>query len=219
MENPTEIDITKKLKNLDKIKALEDGIISYINNTEYVNNKSVFLSMLINYVMPYNNYGQSITELKLNNNGIGFEKYIKNYLLELLNHYKEPRSSMTNTDISFSQLKLNLLTFFHTKISVIVPEHNEIHDIKTGARRKIPLKDIIDEKYSVRPLKDIIDEKDSVRPLKVKPSEANTPNINVLQGITELPNEEIISGISPSENSGAIQGENITVIKRLIYYP
>jgi hypothetical protein len=151
MENPSGvIDITEKRIKLEKIKSLEDGIISYINNSEYNYNKSIFLSMLINYIMPYNDHDTSIKELTLNN-GIGFEKYIKQYLIELLTYYKEPKSSLTNTNISLIDLKLMLLSFFNTKISIILPNINEIYNIKTGAVRSRPLKSGISPDIKLTP--------------------------------------------------------------------
>ena len=134
--NQTEDDT--KLIELNKLKSLEDNIILYIKKSGQ-HNKSIFLSMLINYVICYSGYPESIEELN-KNNGIGFENHIKLYLIQLLNHYKNPKSSLKNEDISFSQIKLMLLSFFHTKISII-PDIVEpkIQHTQTGVQRQVSL--------------------------------------------------------------------------------
>jgi hypothetical protein len=138
MGNPTEVKATevipteskpndlttidKKRIELDKLKSLEDSIIHFIQQSGQ-NNKSIFLSMLINYVMCYNDeYTTSISELN-NNKGEGFEEYIKDYLLKLLRYY-EKNTTLDDAKVSFSQIKLMLLKFFHTKISPI-PSFNQ----------------------------------------------------------------------------------------------
>ena len=127
----------QKRVELDKLKSLEDNIILYIKKSGQ-DNKSIFLSMLINYVMCYSDdYTSSLEELS-KNNGISFEKHIKMYLIQLLNHYKNPKSSLQNDDVSFSQIKLMLLSFFHKKISII-PDvvEPQIKHINTGAPRVV----------------------------------------------------------------------------------
>jgi hypothetical protein len=136
-EDDTLINEQKRIE-LDKLKSLEDNIILYIKKSGQ-HNKSIFLSMLINYVISYSGYPESLEELN-KNNGIGFEKHIKMYLIQLLNHYQNPKSSLKNEDISFSQIKLMLLSFFHKKISII-PDVAEpqIQHINTGSFRLISL--------------------------------------------------------------------------------
>uniref|UniRef100_A0A6C0JLJ4 Uncharacterized protein n=1 Tax=viral metagenome TaxID=1070528 RepID=A0A6C0JLJ4_9ZZZZ len=125
-----------KQKELDKLKSLEDGIIKNIKKSGQ-NNKSILLSMLINYVMCYNDYDISIAELK-KNKGEGFEKYTRLYLLQLLNYYKI-NETLDDKSVVFSQLKLMLLTFFHTKISPIISVVNgSIRRIQTGEQRNKP---------------------------------------------------------------------------------
>jgi hypothetical protein len=140
MANEDKIKYEKKQEDLEQLKSLEDGIITFIQHTDQIDCKNVFLSMLINYVMCYSDYTPSITAIE-SNKGIAFENYIKNYLLKLLKYY-ETQTTLNNDKVSFSQIKIMLLSFFHKKISVIIPVVNEIHNIKTGKKRAITISQI-----------------------------------------------------------------------------
>jgi hypothetical protein len=129
MEEPTEpkLDPAQKHIELDKLKSLEDNIILYIQKSDQ-NNKSIFFSMLINYVLCYSDYPKSREELEKNKSG-GFENQIQKYLIQLLTYY-EKNTLLTDKEVSFTEIKIMLLSFYHKKISIISSVNDTPQQIK-----------------------------------------------------------------------------------------
>jgi hypothetical protein len=191
MANPDQEMDDKKRKDLEHLKSLEDGIITYITNTDQADCKSIFLSMLIKYVMCYNDYPPSITALQTNN-GVGFENYIKNYVSLLLAYYQKPKSSLNNSDVSFSNIKLMLLAFFHKKISIIIPVVNEKQHIKRGQKRTKTLS--------------ILSVEEKVRDVRIK-SEEQSKNEREREGSGEAGSDSVLGDKAGETLADSVTGE------------